>query len=74
MLRDELEDKSIYLLREAFSKFERLPMLSSMGRDSTVLLWLAREAFFGHEPLAPAHVDITRETMERCFRRRDGYA
>jgi sulfate adenylyltransferase subunit 2 len=73
MLRDELEDKSIYILREAFSKFERLPMLCSMGRDSTVLLWLAREAFFGHESLAPAHVDITCETMERRFRRRNGY-
>ena len=73
MLRDELEDNSICILREAFSKLERLPMLCSMGRDSTVLLWLAREAFLGHEPLALAHVDISCETMERCCSRRDGY-
>ena len=25
-------------------------MLWSIGKDSTVLLWLARKAFFGHVP------------------------
>jgi 3'-phosphoadenosine 5'-phosphosulfate sulfotransferase (PAPS reductase)/FAD synthetase len=73
MLLDELEDKSIYLLREAFSKFERLPLLSSMGKNSTVPLWLAREAFFGHAPLTLAHVNTSYQTKERCFSRRDGY-
>jgi sulfate adenylyltransferase subunit 2 len=73
MLLDELEDKSINTLREAFSKFERLPMLWSMGEGSNVLLWLAREAFFGHEPLALMHVDTSYNTKERCFSRRDGY-
>ena len=73
MLPVELEDKSIYILREAFSKFERLPMLWSMGNNSTVLLWLAREAFFGREPLALAHANTSYQTKERCFSRRDGY-
>jgi sulfate adenylyltransferase subunit 2 len=73
MLRDELEDKSIYLLRDAFSKFERRAMLWSRGKDSNVLLWLAREAFFGHEPLALVHADTSYNTKERCFSRRDGY-
>src|SRR6266404_1611820 len=46
----KLESQSIYLLREAFNKFENLAMLWSIGKDSTVLLWLARKAFFGHVP------------------------
>jgi sulfate adenylyltransferase subunit 2 len=37
----KLENQSIYILREAFNKFEHLAMLWSIGKDSTVLLWLA---------------------------------
>jgi sulfate adenylyltransferase subunit 2 len=54
-----LENQSIYILREAFNKFERLGMLWSIGKDSTVLLWLARKAFFGHVPFPLVHVDTT---------------
>jgi sulfate adenylyltransferase subunit 2 len=32
-------------------------MLWSMGKDSTVLLWLARKAFFGHVPFPLIHID-----------------
>ena len=46
----KLENQSIYILREAFNKFEHLAMLWSIGKDSTVMLWLARKAFFGHVP------------------------
>jgi 3'-phosphoadenosine 5'-phosphosulfate sulfotransferase (PAPS reductase)/FAD synthetase len=73
MLLDELEEQSIYILRETFSKFERLSMLWSIGDDSTMLLWLAREAFFGHAPFALAQVDTRCQTKERCFTRHDGY-
>jgi sulfate adenylyltransferase subunit 2 len=59
MLLDELESQSIYILREAFNKFERLAMLWSIGKDSTVLLALARKAFFGHVPFPLVHVDTT---------------
>jgi len=59
MLLDELENQSIYILREAFNKFERLAMLWSIGKDSTVLLWLARKAFFGHVPFPLVHVDTS---------------
>src|SRR5512140_3781193 len=59
MLLDELESQSIYILREAFNKFERLAMLWSIGKDSTVLLWLARKAFLGHVPFPLVHVDTT---------------
>jgi sulfate adenylyltransferase subunit 2 len=54
-----LENQSIYILREAFHKFDRLAMLWSIGKDSTVLLWLARKAFFGHVPFPLVHVDTT---------------
>ena len=53
MTRDhlaDLESESIYVLREAFNKFSELAMLWSIGKDSTVLLWLARKAFLGHVP------------------------
>jgi sulfate adenylyltransferase subunit 2 len=59
VLLDELESQSIYILREAFNKFERLAMLWSIGKDSTVLLTLARKAFFGHVPFPLVHVDTT---------------
>ena len=35
------EDQSVYILREAYKHFDNLAMLWSMGKDSTVLLWLA---------------------------------
>ena len=34
-------------------------MLWSAGKDSTVLLWLARKAFFGHVPLPLIHIDTS---------------
>lgn len=54
---DELESKSVYILREAYANFKSLGMLWSMGKDSTVLLWLARKAFFGHVPFPLVHID-----------------
>ncbi|GKU25964.1 sulfate adenylyltransferase subunit CysD [Clostridium folliculivorans] len=54
---DKLENKSIHILREAYSEFKNLGMLWSIGKDSTVLLWLARKAFFGHVPIPLVHVD-----------------
>jgi sulfate adenylyltransferase subunit 2 len=62
MVRDHLtalENESVYILREAFSKFHSLAMLWSIGKDSTVLLWLARKAFFGHVPFPLVHIDTS---------------
>ncbi|HVC20330.1 MAG TPA: sulfate adenylyltransferase subunit CysD [Vicinamibacterales bacterium] len=62
MRRDHLtalENESVYILREAFGKFANLAMLWSIGKDSTVLLWLARKAFFGHVPFPLIHIDTT---------------
>jgi sulfate adenylyltransferase subunit 2 len=55
----KLENQSIYIIREAFNKFDNMAMLWSIGKDSTVLLWLARKAFFGHVPFPLVHVDTT---------------
>lgn len=59
-----LEDQSVYILREAYHHFDDLAMLWSMGKDSTVLLWLARKAFFGHVPFPLVHVDTGYEMPE----------
>ena len=54
---DQLESKSVHILREAYANFKNLGMLWSIGKDSTVLLWLARKAFFGHVPIPLIHID-----------------
>ncbi|MFO8062718.1 MAG: sulfate adenylyltransferase subunit CysD [bacterium] len=53
----KLENDSVYILREAYSNFKSLCMLWSIGKDSTVMLWLARKAFFGHVPFPLIHID-----------------
>ena len=54
---EKLEAKSVFILREAYREFKNLCMLWSIGKDSTVLLWLARKAFFGHVPIPLVHID-----------------
>jgi sulfate adenylyltransferase subunit 2 len=54
---EKLESQSVFILREAYRSFKNLAMLWSIGKDSTVLLWLARKAFFGHVPLPLVHID-----------------
>jgi sulfate adenylyltransferase subunit 2 len=61
---DALEAQSVYILREAHRKFKRLAMLWSIGKDSSVLLWLARKAFFGHVPMPCVHVDTSYKIPE----------
>ena len=39
--------------------FRSSRMLWSIGKDSTVLLWLARKAFFGHVPMPLVHIDTS---------------
>jgi sulfate adenylyltransferase subunit 2 len=61
---DDLESHSIYLMREAFHGFNKPAMLWSMGKDSNVLLWLAKKAFCGHMPFPVVHIDTTYEFPE----------
>jgi len=39
-------------------------MLWSIGKDSTVMLWLARKAFFGHVPFPLVHIDTAYKIPE----------
>jgi sulfate adenylyltransferase subunit 2 len=61
---DQLENISIHILREAYANFKSLGMLWSIGKDSTVLLWLARRAFFGHVPFPLIHIDTAYKIPE----------
>jgi sulfate adenylyltransferase subunit 2 len=70
---DKLENQSIFILREAHKKFKKLAMLWSIGKDSNVLLWLARKAFFGHVPVPLVHID-TSYKMPEMIAFRDKYA
>jgi len=52
-----LENKSIYIIREAYYQFKDIAMLWSVGKDSTTLLWLCKKAFFGRIPFPIIHID-----------------
>ncbi len=61
---DQLESRSVHIFREAYANFKNLGMLWSIGKDSTVLLWLARKAFFGHVPFPLIHIDTSYKIPE----------
>ena len=55
-----LEAESIYILREVVAECERPVMLYSIGKDSSVMLHLAKKAFHPAKPPFPLlHVDTT---------------
>jgi len=55
-----LEAESIHILREVVAETERPVMLYSVGKDSAVMLHLAKKAFFPARPPFPLlHVDTT---------------
>jgi sulfate adenylyltransferase subunit 2 len=55
-----LEDESIEILRETYSAFKRPVMMYSIGKDSTVLLHLAKKAFYpASMPFTLLHIDTT---------------
>ena len=57
---DRLEAESIFILRETVAEATRPVMLYSMGKDSAVMLHLAKKAFFpGSLPFPLLHVDTT---------------
>jgi sulfate adenylyltransferase subunit 2 len=57
---DRLEAESIDIFREAVAESERPVLLYSIGKDSSVLLHLARKAFYPARPPFPLlHVDTT---------------
>lgn len=57
---DELEAESIFILREVAAEFERPVMMYSVGKDSSVVLHLARKAFHpAPVPFPLLHVDTS---------------
>lgn len=69
---DELESQSIFIFREMFNKIQKPAMLWSFGKDSTVMIHLARKAFCGHVPFPLIHCDTELE-MEEVYAYRDKY-
>jgi sulfate adenylyltransferase subunit 2 len=56
----ELENESIEILRETASGFKKPVMMYSIGKDSSVLLHLARKAFYPSPiPFPLLHIDTT---------------
>jgi sulfate adenylyltransferase subunit 2 len=61
----ELENESIEILRETAAGFKKPVMMYSIGKDSSVLLHLARKAFYPSPiPFPLLHVDTTWKFME----------
>ena len=57
---ERLESESIHIMREVVAETDKPVMLYSMGKDSAVMLHLARKAFFpGSLPFPLLHVDTT---------------
>ncbi len=69
---DQLEAHSIYILREAYAQVEPLSMLWSLGKDSNVMVWLARKAFFGRVPFPVILLDTGNE-LDEVYAFRDEY-
>jgi sulfate adenylyltransferase subunit 2 len=70
---DQLEAQSVYILREAFNRIDRIAMLWSLGKDSNVMVWLARKAFFGVVPFPVMHIDTAKKFPE-MYAFRDRYS
>ena len=67
----QLEAESIHIIREVAAEFDNPVMLYSIGKDSAVMLHLARKAFYpGKLPFPVMHVD-TRWKFQDMYRFRD---
>ena len=67
----QLEAESIHIIREVAAEFDNPVMLYSVGKDSAVMLHLARKAFFpGKLPFPVMHVD-TRWKFKEMYAFRD---
>ncbi len=67
----QLEAESIHIIREVAAEFDNPVMLYSIGKDSAVMLHLARKAFFpGRLPFPVLHVD-TRWKFQEMYRFRE---
>ncbi|MGB7342865.1 MAG: sulfate adenylyltransferase subunit CysD [Pirellulaceae bacterium] len=70
----QLEAESIHIMREVVAEFQKPVMLYSVGKDSAVLVHLARKAFYPAKPPFPLmHVDTTWKFKE-MIEFRDNFA
>ena len=68
---DRLEAESVHIIREVMAQAENPVMLYSVGKDSSVMLHLARKAFYPSPPPFPLmHVD-TRWKFQAMYQFRD---
>lgn len=70
----QLEAESIFIIREVAAEFENPVMLYSIGKDSSVMIHLAKKAFYPADPPFPLmHVDTTFKFRE-MIKFREEYA
>lgn len=70
---NNLENRSIYIIRETYAEFSKPAVLWSTGKDSTVMLWLCYKAFFGKIPFPVIHID-TSYKFKQMYQFRDDIA
>lgn len=56
-MNERLVQKTIHILRETKAQFKKVGVLWSTGKDSTAMLSLIKEAFFGEIPFPVIHID-----------------
>lgn len=61
---EQQANRSVETIRETFARYRRPVVLWSMGKDSTLLLWLCRKAFLGRVPFPVVHIDTGRKMPE----------
>src|SRR4030067_912632 len=70
----ELEDEAIFVIREVAAQFEKKVILFSGGKDSIVLVHLAKKAFWpARMPFSLLHID-TGHNFEETLKFRDELA
>jgi sulfate adenylyltransferase subunit 2 len=69
----DLENRTIYIVREVYAEFKSPAVLWSTGKDSTTMLWLCRKAFFGKIPFPVIHID-TGYKFKQMYKFRDDLA
>ncbi len=70
---DQLEAEAIFILRETAAQFQNPALLFSGGKDSIVMAWLAKKAFWPCPPPFPlVHVD-TGHNFDETMHYRDEF-
>ena len=70
---EELERKSLYVIREAAAQFKNPGILWSVGKDATVMLYMIRKAFHKKIPFKIVHLD-TGHKFPEMYEMRDKLA